>query len=193
MVKFLEYDLLKKEIFYFFEIVEEEFVIVFLYIKLDKKLKVIFERKMYDESFVLWILCGKNEDDVSKSFCFEDFEFFKKFKNVSIYYYLDLYVKYYVNDVKSIVILFNLYEFLIKNNIEIGVLFKRNYRGVDNKNDDSVYEYFYEVFEDSIEIFVKIICLEKCFFGLIKIGLFIYIEVDKFVNIYKKVFDEFRI
>lgn len=184
MAKFLEHDSLKKEIFHLFEEIDEELFIVSPYIKLDKKLRSILERKMFDENFVLQILCGKNEDDVSKSLCSEDFLFFKQFKNVFVHYHPDLHAKYYANDTKSIVTSLNLHEFSIKNNIETGVLFKRNYRGQDNKNDDSAYEYFQEIFEDSRRIYVKTTRSEKRFFGLIKTAPYTNIEIDQSASIY---------
>lgn len=67
------------------------------------------------------LVFGKNELDIKRSMSQNDFEFFKKFPNVSIIYVPTLHAKYYGNESKGVITSINLYDYSFKNNIEFGV------------------------------------------------------------------------
>src|SRR5690606_1046859 len=56
----------------------------------------------------------------------EDFDYFKKFPNVSIIYVPNLHAKYYGNETHGIITSINLYDYSFKNNIEFGVFSKQS-------------------------------------------------------------------
>lgn len=189
MAVFLNHYELRKEIRLLFENASY-LIIVSPFIKLDPQLKRILERKINDSDFQLSILYGKNESDLSKSLNEDDFNFFKRFRNVEIRYNSDLHAKYYANDNTSIVTSLNLHQFSLRNNIESGVKFERGILGGlfggDNSNDDDAYNYFRVIFDSSEEIFVKHINEKRRFFGLIKVSETTEIDVDVSADIYKQ-------
>jgi hypothetical protein len=132
-------------------------------------------------------LYGKNESDVSKSLGLDDITFFKQFQNVEIRYHSDLHAKYYANESNSIVTSLNLHQFSMRNNIESGVKFERRLFGfgADSRNDDKAYDYFYDVFEDSEDVYSQHIEEQRRFFGLLKGTESVKVDVDATNDFYK--------
>lgn len=67
------------------------------------------------------IVFGKNEKAIRKSLSKSDFDYFKKFLNISIIYVPSLHAKYYGNEHQGVITSINLYDYSFKNNIEFGV------------------------------------------------------------------------
>lgn len=170
MSRFLNHKLLSKEIIRLFEEAEESITIVSPFIKLHPDIKKVLMKKMEDEEFILEVMYGKNESNLSKSLSINDLEFFKEFHNVYIHYQENLHAKYYANERKSIISSINLHEYSIDNNIEVGILLERKFMGIggDNTIDKEAFDYFEGIFEKSKPVFVKEIKKKKKFFGLIE-------------------------
>jgi hypothetical protein len=168
MSRFIKHTELAKEIKKIFEEAKEEITIVSPYIKLHPDIKKILQAKMHDDNFMIEIMYGKNEGDISKSLSKEDLEFFKEFKNVYIHYQENLHAKYYANEKKSIITSINLHEYSFNHNIEVGILLERKFFGIggDNSMDTEAFEYFGEIFEKSKQVFAKSVKEKKMFFGL---------------------------
>ena len=100
---------------------KDTLLIVSPYIKLDEYFKKLFNHHINNHKLHIIIVFGKNQDDVKKSFSREDFDFFKKFLNISIIYIPNLHGKYYGNESKGVVTSINLYDYSFNNNIEFGI------------------------------------------------------------------------
>ena len=105
---------------------EEKLLIVSPYIKLDDYFKQLFDKHLNNPKLHLLIVFGKNENVVSRSLCKSDFEYFKKFPNISIIYVSNLHAKYYGNENEGVVTSINLYDHSFKNNIEFGIYSKQS-------------------------------------------------------------------
>lgn len=100
---------------------ERVLLIVSPYIKLDNYFKQLFDKHQNNPKIHMILVFGKNELDIKRSMSQNDFEFFKKFPNVSIIYVPTLHAKYYGNESKGVITSINLYDYSFKNNIEFGV------------------------------------------------------------------------
>ncbi|MCK0132515.1 phospholipase D family protein [Flavobacteriaceae bacterium F08102] len=100
---------------------ENTLMIVSPFIKLDHYFKKLFDKHENNPKIHLILVFGKNEKEVKKSMSKADFDYFKKFLNVSIVYVPNLHAKYYGNEKKGIITSINLYDYSFKNNIEFGV------------------------------------------------------------------------
>lgn len=100
---------------------ENKLLIVSPFIKLDDYFKKLFDKHENNPKVQLTIVFGKNEKAVRKSMSKADFDYFKKFLNVSIIYVPNLHAKYYGNEKQGIITSINLYDYSFKNNIEFGV------------------------------------------------------------------------
>lgn len=101
-------------------------LIVSPYIKLGTYFKELFDKHENNPKIHLLLVFGKNEKDVKRSMNKEDFDFFKKFPNVSIIYVPNLHGKYYGNENHGIITSINLYDYSFVNNIEFGVFSKQS-------------------------------------------------------------------
>ena len=106
---------------------EKTLLIVSPYVKLDDYFKKLFERHEANPKLHIVLVFGKNELNVKRSMRAEDFEFFKKFPNVSIIYVSNLHAKYYGNEKKGLITSINLYDYSFKNNIEFGVYSEQSF------------------------------------------------------------------
>ncbi|MFP9116609.1 phospholipase D family protein [Flavobacterium sp. RNTU_13] len=100
---------------------EKVLLIVSPFIKLDDYFKKLFEKHINKPEIHIIIVFGKNENDVKRSFSKDDFDYFKRFPNISIIYAANLHAKYYGNESKGLITSINLYDASFKNNIEFGV------------------------------------------------------------------------
>ncbi|MFH4969337.1 phospholipase D family protein [Gaetbulibacter sp. M240] len=105
---------------------EEMLMIVSPFIKLGEYFKKLFDKHENNPKIHLLIVFGKNEKSVKKSMSKEDFDYFKKFLNVSIVYVPNLHAKYYGNEKKGMISSINLYDYSFKNNIEFGVFHEQS-------------------------------------------------------------------
>ena len=100
---------------------ETHLFIVSPFIKLDNYFKKLFDKHQHNHELAITVIFGKNENKVHKSLSKEDFDFFKKFPNITIIYVPELHGKYYGNEQKGVITSINLYDYSFKNNIEFGV------------------------------------------------------------------------
>ncbi len=100
---------------------EKTLLIVSPYIKLDTYFRKLFDHHASNPELHIIIVFGKNEGEVRKSMNKDDFEFFKKFMNISIIHAPNLHAKYYGNERCGVITSINLYDHSFKNNIEFGV------------------------------------------------------------------------
>ncbi|MDG1158552.1 MAG: phospholipase D family protein [Flavobacteriales bacterium] len=100
---------------------ESQLLIVSPFIKLDNYFKELFDRHEKNPKIHLILVFGKNEKAVKRSMSEADFDYFKKFPNVSIIYVPNLHAKYYGNEQQGVITSINLYDYSFKNNIEFGV------------------------------------------------------------------------
>lgn len=170
MAQFLDRHTLKKELLHLFEDANEFIILVSPFIKLADEMKRSLMRKANDKNFMIAIIFGKNEFDLSKSLSRDDMEFFKKFQNVEIFYNQHLHAKYYANERASIITSLNLHQYSFKNNIEIGVKFEHQMfnLGKDSKLDSEMFDYMNRIKEHSELVFEKTTREESFFFGLFK-------------------------
>lgn len=100
---------------------ESQLLIVSPFIKLDDYFKELFDKHAKNPKIHLILVFGKNEKAVKRSMSEADFDYFKKFPNVSIIYVPNLHAKYYGNENQGVITSINLYDYSFKNNIEFGV------------------------------------------------------------------------
>ncbi|MFC2110874.1 phospholipase D family protein [Bacteroidota bacterium] len=129
MAKFLEGDNLNSALGNIFEEAEQELILISPYIKLPERFISKLKAKINNYKLKIIIVFGKNEDDMSKSMKQGDFNFFKELPNIQIRYQNNLHAKYYANEKASLLTSMNLHGFSHANNIEVGVLSKRNIIG----------------------------------------------------------------
>lgn len=126
MAKFVTGQELEKDIYDIIWYAKETLLIVSPFIKLDDYFKKLFEKHINNPKIHIIIIFGKNEENVSRSLSKTDFDFFKKFLNISIIYVPNLHAKYYGNESKGIISSINLHDYSFKNNIEFGIFTENN-------------------------------------------------------------------
>jgi hypothetical protein len=146
------------------------------YIKLDGHFKNLFSNHIENPTVRIIVIIGKNEDNKGKSLNQEDFEFFKKFPNISILYVKDLHAKYYANEIEGVITSINLYDYSFKNNIEFGISSKTNEEilggltTISNPFSDSLdrkaWEKSFQLIDEAEVIFIKRPKIQKKFLGL---------------------------
>ncbi|HPF02310.1 MAG TPA: phospholipase D family protein [Bacteroidales bacterium] len=130
-------------------------LIISPFIRLDE----YFRRKVFDKhqgnaELEIVIVFGKNETQINKSFNNQDFEYFKKFPNISIVYAPNLHAKYYANESQSIVTSLNLYDTSFRQNIEFGVISESTLIGSEKIDKDSWTESM-NILEKNNVVFVR--------------------------------------
>jgi hypothetical protein len=126
MTKFLTGQDLEKVIYDIIWEAEDTLLIVSPYIRLDDYFKKLFDKHVYNPKVHLLVVFGKNEREVSRSLSKDDFDYFKKFLNVTVVYVPNLHAKYYSNEMKGVITSINLYDYAFKHNIEFGVYSETN-------------------------------------------------------------------
>ncbi|ADR20188.1 hypothetical protein MATR_21960 [Marivirga tractuosa] len=167
MAKFVTDDNLNSAISNLIEEAKETFIIISPFIKLHDRLRKRLNEKSKDYNFILTIVFGKNEKDLSKSLSIEDLDFFKSFPNVEIRYEPKLHAKYYANETSSILSSMNLYDYSQNNNIEFGIVMKSGRFSAEDIDYDS-WNYFDKVIENSELLYEKIPDTKSNTFGLSK-------------------------
>ncbi|MCZ4319015.1 phospholipase D family protein [Aequorivita viscosa] len=135
---------------------ENTLMIVSPFIKLDDYFKKLFDKHENNPKIHLLLVFGKNEKAVKKSMSKADFDYFKKFPNVSIVYVPNLHAKYYGNEKKGIITSINLYDYSFKNNIEFGVFSQQSIldRFTQSADNDAWHECM-EIAENHEVVFIK--------------------------------------
>lgn len=162
MAKFITGENLENAVYEIIWEAESNLLIVSPFIKLDDYFKRLFDKHMNNPKLHILILFGKNEKEVSRSLSKHDFDYFKKFLNISIVYIPNLHAKYYGNEKKGVITSINLYDYSFKNNVEFGVYSEINILSKFTKNaDNEAWQTCYELAEKSEAIFIKRPVFEK--------------------------------
>jgi len=141
---------------------KETLLIVSPFIKLDDYFKKLFDKHINNPSIHFIIVFGKNEQSVSKSMSKSDFEYFKKFLNVSVIYVPNLHAKYYGNESKGIITSINMYDYSFKNNIEFGILSEENFlNGLTTTADKDAWATCFKIAKENEAVFIKRPLYEK--------------------------------
>lgn len=156
MSKFLTGKLLEDAVYDIIWETENTLMIVSPFIKLDDYFKKLFDRHENNPRIHLLLVFGKNEKAVNKSMSKVDFDYFKKFLNVSIIYVPNLHAKYYGNEKKGIITSINLYDYSFKNNIEFGIFSQQSLldRFTQSADNDAWNECM-EIAENNEVVFIK--------------------------------------
>jgi len=166
MAKFISGEALEKAVYDIIWEAKDKLLIVSPFIKLDNYFKRLFERHLNNPQLQITIVFGKNEQDVSRSLNPFDFEFFKRFLNISIIYVPNLHAKYYGNESIGVVSSINLYDYSFKNNIEFGVFYENKFLSKLTKNtDNEAWNTCWDIAEDNQVIFIKRPVIEKRLFS----------------------------
>lgn len=135
---------------------ESQLVIVSPFIKLDDYFKKLFDKHENNPNIHLLLVFGKNERAVRKSMSKVDFDYFKKFLNVSIVYVPNLHAKYYGNEKQGVITSINLYDYSFKNNIEFGVYSQQSildkFKG---SADNDAWDECIEIAQEGEVVFIK--------------------------------------
>ena len=162
MAKFITGENLENAVYEIIWEAESNLLIVSPFIKLDDYFKRLFDKHMNNPKLHILIVFGKNEKEVSRSLSKNDFDYFKKFLNVSIVYIPNLHAKYYGNEKKGVITSINLYDYSFKNNVEFGVYSEINILSKFTTNaDNEAWQTCYELAEKNEAIFIKRPVFEK--------------------------------
>jgi len=164
-----------------FEEANEQLTIISPFIKLHQRNKDSLKRHIDTPELRINLVFGKNQSNKSKSLSKEDFEFFKQFKNIKIYYEPRLHAKYYANESGAVLTSMNLYEYSQNNNIEFGISINVD-KKKDRELDGEAYKYFENVKNSSSLKFNKEPQFEKTLFGLKKKYLRSTVMFDELTN-----------
>ncbi len=142
---------------------KETLLIVSPFIKLDGYFMKLFEKHINNYNVHLLLVFGKNEGNANKSLGQTDFDFFKKFPNVSIIYEPKLHAKYFGNENKGVITSINLYDYSFKNNIEFGVYSENSLLSTitQSSTDQLAWNKCKEIAENGEPVFVKRPVLQK--------------------------------
>jgi hypothetical protein len=177
MAQILPGNELNSEIEKVFEKAEETLILISPYIKLHHRFMDVLKTKQEKHKIQIIIVFGKNENDLTKSFAKQDFDFFQLFPNIEIRYEKRLHAKFYANERTQILTSMNLYDFSQDQNIEAGIKTSYNLiRAISNKLnltaerelDDEAWDYFERVIHNSDLLFKNVPEYEPGFFGVIK-------------------------
>ncbi len=100
---------------------KHKLILISPFIDLSKEIKLALNQHIGKHDFELFVLFGKNEDNLYKSIKRDSFDFFKQFPNVEIRYDERLHAKFYQNDFDFIMSSINLYDYSLAKNIEVGI------------------------------------------------------------------------
>ncbi len=141
--------------------------IVCPYINLDDYFKKLFDHHAYNHKIHIIILFGKNENNVNKSLKSTDFEFFKKFLNISVLYSPNLHGKYYANESQGVITSINLYDYSFENNIEFGVYLETKFllNNLTNPLDMAAWDSCLKIAANAEVVFIKRPVFEKKLFS----------------------------
>lgn len=191
MAKFITGKDLEKVIYDIIWEAQETLLIVSPFIKLDEYFKKLFDKHMSNPKLHFLIVFGKNEKEVSRNLSKSDFEFFKKFLNISVVYVPNLHAKYYGNETKGVITSINLYDYSFQNNIEFGVYSEVSIlNSFTTSTDKDAWQTCRQIAENSEAVFIKRPLYEKkkllsALLGKSYIKSDILLDVtDKFYSLY---------
>ena len=151
---------------------QKTLLIVSPFIKLDNYFVKLFEKHINNYNLHLLLVFGKNEGHASKSLGQTDFDFFKKFPNVSIIYEPKLHAKYFGNENKGVITSINLYDYSFKHNIEFGVYSENSLLSniTQSSADQQAWDKCNEIADNGEPVFIKRPVLQKKLFSAITGG-----------------------
>ena len=162
MAKFITGQDLEEAVYNIIWEAEETLLIVSPFIKLDDYFKKLFDKHVNNPKIHLIIVFGKNEGNISRSLSKSDFDYFKKFLNVSVIYVPNLHAKYYGNEKEGVVTSINLYDYSFKNNIEFGIYSETNFLDkFTTSADQEAWSTCIQIAKDNGVVFVKRPVYEK--------------------------------
>ena len=162
MAKFITGEDLEKVIYDIIWEAEQTLMIVSPFIRLDEYFKRLFDKHINNPKLHFIIVFGKNEGIVSKSLSKSDFDYFRKFLNISIIYVPNLHAKYYGNESKGVITSINLYDYSFKYNIEFGVYSEVNImNNITTTTDQKAWNTCHEIAEDNEAVFIRRPAYEK--------------------------------
>lgn len=162
MSKFLTGQNLENAVYNIIWEAERILLIVSPFIKLDSYFQNLFDKHENNPKMHIILVFGKNEKEVKRSLSKQDFEYFKKFLNISIIYVPSLHAKYYGNENKGVITSINLYDYSFKNNIEFGVYSEQTIFGNFSKSaDNDAWEACMDIAEENEVVFIKRPIFEK--------------------------------
>jgi hypothetical protein len=124
--------------------------------------KTLFDKHTNNPRIHLLIVFGKNEEQRSRIMSLDDFEYFKKFLNITVVYVPNLHAKYYGNEKKGVITSINLYDYSFKNNIEFGVYSEQNIlSNFTTNSDQEAWNASKKIAEENEVVFVKRPVFEK--------------------------------
>ena len=189
MAEFVKGNQLNSALEEIFDKAESHLVIISPFIKLHSRFIDVLKSKVQNHNLEIIIVFGKNENNLSKSFNLEDFNFLKDFPNIEIKYEPRLHAKYYANESSALLSSMNLYDFSQNNNIEFGILTKvsssiGNLLG-DNIDKDA-FLYFDKVISNSKTLYKRVPLFEIKMLGLSQK----YIESETEINEMEEIFGQ---
>ncbi|MCG2431848.1 phospholipase D family protein [Aequorivita xiaoshiensis] len=141
-------------------------LIVSPFIKLDEYFQKLFNKHENDPKIHILLVFGKNQKDIKRSLNKRDFDFFKKFPNVSIIYTPNLHAKYYGNESQGIITSINLYDYSFINNIEFGVFSKQSILNrFSTSADNEAWNTCMDIAEANEVVFIKRPVYDQKLFG----------------------------
>jgi len=190
MAKFITGQELEKIIYDIIWDAQETLLIVSPFIKLDDYFKKLFDNHINNPKLHFLIVFGKNEKEVSKSLSKQDFEYFKKFLNISIVYVPNLHAKYYGNETKGVISSINLYDYSFKNNIEFGVYSEVTLlNSFTSSTDNDAWQTCHQIAEENEAVFIKRPVYEKKLLSAL-LGKN-YIKSDTLLDVTEKFYGSF--
>lgn len=183
MAEFVKGNQLNAALEKIFEDAEMELVIVSPFIKLHSRFIDVLKSKKDEHKLEIKVVFGKNEDNLTKSFSREEFDFFKEFPNIEIKYETRLHAKYYANESAALLSSMNLIDYSQNNNIEFGISHKTsfigNLTGIGEKIDRDAFDYFTQVINNSKSLYKRTPVYEDKFMGITKKYSHSDIELDE--------------
>jgi hypothetical protein len=162
MAKFITGQDLEKVVYDIIWEAENTLLIVSPFIKLDDYFKKLFDKHTNNPKIHLLIVFGKNEGEIRRSLSKADFDYFKKFLNITVVYVPSLHAKYYGNEKKGVITSINLYDYSFKNNIEFGVYSEQNIlSNFTTTADQEAWNACRQIAEDNEVVFAKRPVYEK--------------------------------
>lgn len=183
MAEFVKGNQLNAELEKIFENAETQLIIISPFIKLHARFIDVLKAKKDNHNLEITVVFGKNEDNISKSFSIDEFNFLKDFPNIQIKYEPRLHAKYYANESAALLSSMNLYEFSQNNNIEFGILTKKSIMGgltsIGVNLDSEAFYYFDQVINNSKSMYKRSPEYEDKFLGLAKKYTHSLVEIDE--------------
>lgn len=162
MAKFITGKDLEEAVYNIIWDAEDTLLIVSPFIRLDDYFKKLFDKHSNNPKIHFIVVFGKNEGSVSRSLSKVDFDYFKKFLNISVVYVPNLHAKYYGNEHKGVITSINLYDYSFKNNIEFGVYSEvRLLDRLTTTSDQEAWTTCVKIAEDNEAVFIKRPVYEK--------------------------------